>query len=82
MIAISKAEQDDCVVISGEQIPVFRLICLRTALESEARFGIKMTKGRSAYSIIKAEFGLRGSKDSVLEQFTPIVAEAKAMLGR
>lgn len=47
MIAISKAEQEECVIISGNQIPVFRLICLRTALESEARFGIKMTKGRS-----------------------------------
>ena len=79
---IMEIAADDVVCISGEQIEVFRLICLRTGLESEAKFGVKLAKGASAYSIIKREFGLKGNKHKVLEEFTKIVDKAKRKVGR
>ncbi|MAR67042.1 MAG: hypothetical protein CL833_07330 [Crocinitomicaceae bacterium] len=50
-----------------EAIEQFRLRALRSALKMEI-FGMKR-RGQSAYSIIKQEFGLKGNKRSVLEQF-------------
>jgi len=40
-----------------------------------------MTRGPSAYSIIKREFGLKGDKHKVLEQFSALVETAKAAHG-
>lgn len=50
-----------------EAIDQFRLRALRSALKMEI-FGMKR-RGQSAYSIIKQEFGLKGNKKKVLEQF-------------
>lgn len=44
---------------------------LRGALKMEI-FGMKR-RGQSAYSIIKQEFGLKGNKRSVLEQFEKLI---------
>ena len=54
-----------------EAIDRFRLRALRGALKMEI-FGMKR-RGRSAYSIIKKEFGLKGNKQSVLEQFEKLI---------
>jgi len=54
-----------------EAIDRFRLRALRGALKMEI-FGMKR-RGRSAYSIIKEEFGLKGNKQSVLEQFEKLI---------
>ncbi len=51
-------------VITGPGIARFRLIALKGALKLEI-LGMKR-RGRSAYSIIKQEFGLKGSRESVL----------------
>ena len=54
-------------VITGKAISGYRLLALKNALKLECK---GMTRhGRSAYSIIKSEFGLHGSKQSVLAQF-------------
>lgn len=53
-------------MITGKQIPGARILALRGALKLEV-LGIKR-RGRSAYAIVKEEFGFRGSKESVLEQ--------------
>jgi hypothetical protein len=50
-----------------EAIDQFRMRALRSALKMEI-FGMKR-RGQSAYSIIKQEFGLKGNKQKVLEQF-------------
>jgi len=67
---------DKALVFTGEQVPVIRMIALKGALKLET-LGIQR-RGRSAYSIIKQEFGLKGTRASVLEQFTAMVDKAKA----
>lgn len=54
-----------------EAIDQFRMRALRGALKMEI-FGMKR-RGQSAYSIIKQEFGLKGNKQSVLEQFEKLI---------
>jgi hypothetical protein len=55
-------------VITGNQIPAFRIKMLRTGLKSEIR-GMRLTsRGRSCYVIVKSEFGFKGSKQKVLDQ--------------
>jgi hypothetical protein len=62
-------------VLTGEQIPVFRLKMLLIGLKSEIR-GMRLTsKGSSCYSIIKREFGLKGNKQKVLDQFEQILKD-------
>lgn len=53
-------------VIKGQQVDKFRLKVLVGALRLEC---MGMTRGgRSVYSIVKSEFGFKGSKESVLKQ--------------
>lgn len=69
---------DGLVVIEGQDAAgrdrtrVARCIALKHALRLEV-LGIRVSRGSSAYSTIKREFGLRGSKQSVLAQFTELV---------
>ena len=58
-----------------EQIDMFRLLSLRSALKLEC-LGMSR-RGQSAYSIIKAEYGLKGNKKSVLQQLEEIIEESK-----
>ena len=59
-------------VITGKNIEVYRLMVLLSALKLEM-LGIKRSKGRTAYSIIKSEFNLKGNRQSVYDQFKLIV---------
>jgi len=62
------------IIITGkENIANVRLITLRSALKLEL-LGMKR-RGRSVYSIIKEEFGLKGNKQKVFDQFSKIVQE-------
>jgi hypothetical protein len=60
------------VVITGENIGRYREKVLLSALKLEI-LGIKRSRGRTAYSIIKSEFNLKGSRQSVYDQFKLIV---------
>lgn len=51
----------------------FRLLALRGALKLEL-LGMKR-RGRSAYVIAKEQYGLRGSRQSVLDQLNKKVEE-------
>ena len=51
----------------------FRYVVLRAALKLEIA-GMKRSRSPSAYSIIKREFGLRGNRQSVLDQFSTLYA--------
>jgi hypothetical protein len=63
--------------ISGEDnINKARLIALKFGLRMEIK-GIRMSRGRTCYSIIKSEFGLKGNKQRVLDQFEEIVPDIK-----
>lgn len=57
---------DKAVMITGENIDKFRLLTLRSALELEIA-GMNR-RGRSVYSIVKEEFGFKGSRVKVLAQ--------------
>lgn len=67
-------------IITGERnVRHVRLLALRSALKLELK-GLKISRGRSAYSIIKSEFGLRGNRESVLAQFDDIINQSAALL--
>ena len=55
------------MIITGDQIPLARLITLKHGLKLEMK-GIQVHRGRTCYSIIKEELGLRGNRQKVLDQ--------------
>lgn len=61
------------VISEPSQIMHFRMLTLRAGLRLEVK-GLKRS-GRSFYSIIKKEFGLKGSRESVLEQFDSLIKQ-------
>ena len=63
------------VAYTKDNINLFRLLSLRSALKLEIA-GMKK-RGRSAYSIIKEEFGFKGSKESVLADLQELIAQKK-----
>ena len=56
------------VLDTPEQIEMFRYKTLLRGLRLETQ-GLQMSRGRSCYSIIKQEFGLKGNKQKVYDQF-------------
>lgn len=62
------------MMIQGkEQINLFRMKTLLIGLRLEVNTGMKLTnRAPSAYSIIKKEYGLKGNKASVYNQFVQI----------
>jgi hypothetical protein len=56
------------MTITGEHIEVYRLLALRSALELETK-GLRFRAG-NVYAKVKREFGYRGNRAKVLEQFT------------
>jgi|TARA_B100000073_G_scaffold220360_2_gene183409 hypothetical protein len=60
-------------IVTGDSIPTYRLLMLRHTLKMELK-GLRMSSHRpTAYSIIKKEFGLKGSKLKVLTAFESIL---------
>ena len=56
------------------QIEAFRQRTLLRGLQAELR-GLQLCRGRSCYSIIKQDFGLKGSKQKVYDQFKQLLQE-------
>lgn len=64
---------NDGYVITGDNIPKYRLLMLRQGLKMEMK-GLRISsRGPTAYSIIKKEFGLKGSREKVLDAFESIL---------
>ena len=61
--------------ITGTDIDLFRMSVLEKALRLEL-LGMK-GRGRSAYSVIKSEFGLKGNRQSVYDQFKVYVSSRR-----
>ncbi len=57
-------------------IKLYRMCVLRTALGLE-RKGLPRSRPPSAYVIIKYEWGLKGSRESVYTQFCELVEKEK-----
>jgi hypothetical protein len=51
-----------------ENVRAYAELVALHALEFEVRTGMKMTRGRSAYATVKARYGFKGNKRSVLMQ--------------
>ena len=58
-----------------ELIEGYRLLVLASKLKLETK-GLKVSRGPSAYTLIKKEFNLKGNKQSVLDQFNAMLVEA------
>jgi len=65
---------EDGYVVTGEHIPIARLLALRGMLKLEI-LGLRRSRGRSAASIIKQEFGLKGSNNKVLVDFEALLRQ-------
>ena len=59
--------------ITGENIALVRMSILEKALRLEL-LGMK-GRGRSAYSVIKSEFGLKGNRQTVYDKFRQLRLE-------
>lgn len=57
-----------------DQIEHFRFLTLRQALKLEIK-GLKMSRGVSAYAILKRELGLKGSRISVFNQLSEMLGK-------
>jgi hypothetical protein len=57
-----------------DQIKIFRLLTLRQGIKLEIK-GLKVSRGASAYAIIKAELGLKGSRISVFNQLSEMLGK-------
>ena len=67
--------------IAGEEnVRNARILTLRSALKLELK-GLKMSRGISAYAIIKREFGFKGNKARVLEQLNAFIDENVMAVG-
>ena len=63
------------MMISGKiNVLKYRILTLKSALKLEI-LGIKMSRGRTAYSIIKSEFGFKGNKQKVLSQIESLISD-------
>ena len=56
--------------VSGESnVRAYAELVALHALDLEVRTGLRMSRGRSAYAAVKARYGFKGNKRSVLMQF-------------
>jgi hypothetical protein len=56
------------MMITGAGINMFRFRMLIGGLKLEMTTGMKLTRGRSAYAVLKEELGLKGNKQKVYDQ--------------
>jgi hypothetical protein len=66
-------------VVTGSSIDSFRLLALKGALHLET-LGMKR-RGTSVFSIVKKEFGFKGSKQSVYDQFVEMLTNTGVLKG-
>jgi len=65
---------DGGFTITGDSIQHYRILTMIQGLKAEIR-GMRLTsKGRTCYSMLKQQFGLKGNKVKVLAQAEEIMA--------
>ncbi len=62
-------------------VNIYRMLTLQQGLRMEIK-GMRLCRGRTCYAIIKSEYGLKGRRQRVLDQFEVLVAEASAKVPR
>ena len=70
------------IIDSTEKIDMYRMNVLHKMLKLEM-LGVKMSKSSqpSAYSVIKKEYGLKGSRQKVYDAFEEIINKIKQYRG-
>ena len=68
------------IIDKPEQIALYQMLVLRSALKLEI-LGLKMSRGRTAYSAIKKEYNLKGSRQKVYDTMTEIIDTIKQQQG-
>jgi hypothetical protein len=68
-------------VTGPEGMNFYRMAALKGALSLEMK-GLRVTRNFSAYATIKREFGLKGTRQSVYEQFCKLVDEQSSKVAR
>ena len=63
-----------------QKIDLYRMHVLEKMLKLEL-LGIKMGRGKTAYSAIKKEYNLKGSRQKVYDTFTEIINTIKIQEG-
>lgn len=58
---------DGGFVATGDGIPLVRLVTLKAGLKLEI-VGMRVSRGPTCYSILKKQYGLKGTRQRVLEQ--------------
>jgi hypothetical protein len=61
------------------QIAVYRLATLRSALKLESR-GLRISRGPTALSILRKEYGYKGKREAILAQVAADVAAYMAAM--
>ena len=62
------------MITKPEQIELWNLLVLRSALKLEME-GLKISRGKTAYSAIKHLFNLKGNRQKVLDIFNEIIEQ-------
>jgi len=70
---------ESIIIDTPEGIDRYRILALKGSLKLEC-VGMKR-RGRSAYSMVKEEFGFKGNKKKVLEQLEKMIAELPPLQG-
>lgn len=60
--------EQSIMIDTPEKIAGARVLALKSALRLETETDMKMSRGRTAYSIVKQEFGFKGNKKKVYKQ--------------
>lgn len=69
--------------ITGTGIPYFRMAMILSGMQFELKTGMKLTgKAPSCFTIARREFGLKGNKEKLIEQFAKLVDEASRFVER
>ena len=64
------------IIDQPEQIELYRMLVLEKMLRLEI-LGLKMGRGKTAYSAIKKEYNLKGSKQKVWDTFKLMIETIK-----
>jgi len=53
----------------------FRMNVLLQGMRTELKTGMRMSRGPSCFTRVKQEYGLKGNKQKLIEQFEKLIAE-------
>lgn len=66
---------EQTITLTGDQIPMFRLLTMKQAMKFELKTGIKMTR-INVFSLVRNEFGIKArKKQAVYDQFCEMLTE-------